>query len=503
MKKNIQSDQNPVRPPVVVIVGHVDHGKTTLLDRIRESDIAGREHGGITQHIGAYQITLSSGKDEKKDTTPFKITFIDTPGHEAFSKMRSRGAGVADIAILVVAADDSVKPQTVEAAQHIQKAGIPIIVAVNKIDLPAANIEKVKSDLAKIGIQVEGFGGQIPIIPISAKSGTGIGDLLEMIKLVYSLQDTKPENPTAIGALVIETKMDKGRGIIASVLVKSGILKTGDEVYLNQKKIGKVKALTNDKGNNVREAETGTPVEVMGLSEYPEVGSVLTTIPASSAQANTAIYGSVSVKKSSDEMPDYLKPVGEIEAKINILLKADTAGTLEAIIAALPTQISIISTGIGEVNEKDIFLAKSSKAIIIGFNIGIHPTALKAAQAERVIFRNYKLIYELIDDLTEVAGNAKELSLTERELGKAEVIAQFPYNQMLVAGTKVVSGRLSRGDTIKIIRGETEVARARIKSMRQGKLEINKTEAGHECGLLFDHNIDFKLNDVIIAITHL
>lgn len=477
------------RPPIVAVLGHVDHGKTTLLDAIRKTDLASREHGGITQHIGAYQVQVKGRF----------ITFIDTPGHEAFAKMRSRGACAADIAILVVAADDSVKPQTVESIEQIKKAGIPMVVAINKVDLPGANIDRVKQDLAKHGVQVEGFGGEVPFVLVSAKQGTGLDDLLDLVLLVGDMQGLTGDPSAPVAAVVIETRIDKGKGMVATVIVKKGTLAVGMQLYDGAVLAGKVRASFDEFGKPVSSAGPGKPVEVLGFSILPPVGSLITSIAQEEASTKAtepkAVVGIA-------ELPDYLKPIDTAaERRYAIVLKADTTGSLEAIVASLPKQIDIVQMGVGDVAERDILFAKSSSAIVVGFNVSCRGAVVKLAEAEKVTYRTYKIIYELLGELGEVVAGLKEVLREERELGVGQIIAEFPFERERIAGTKVASGRLARGDRVKIMRGETEVARAKIKSLRHGKEDITKADIGIECGVLFDQKVDFTIGDGIIAVT--
>ena len=486
MKKKKVEIQTSLRPPIVAVLGHVDHGKTTLLDFIRKSNVAAHESGGITQKIGAYQVN--------------NITFIDTPGHEAFAKMRSRGARVADIALLVVAADDSVMPQTKESIEQIKASGTSMIVVMNKIDLPTAMPDKVKSDLAKVGVQVEGFGGDIPVALVSAKTGKGVPELLELIILVAQMKglDFAPDAP--LEAVVVETRLDKGKGMVASVIVKKGTLKSGTLLFEGAKQVARVRAMFDEYGKGVAAAGPARPVEVLGFTSLPSVGSVL----------RTDMYLDEKIKEvvkdaplSADNLPDWLKPVAEQEGrKLNIVLKVDTAGSMEAIIAALPKQIDLITAGIGEISEADVLTAKSTKAIIVGFNVKCPASAEKLAVAEKVVFRVYTIIYELLDELTEVVSGLKEVLAVERELGLGMIIAEFPFEKSRIAGTKLVSGRLARGDSVKLMRGDEEIERAKIKTIRKGKEDTTKIEkVGVECGILFDKTVDFALQDAIIAVT--
>lgn len=503
MNKQITSTPSSFRPPIVAVLGHVDHGKTSLLDFIRKTNVASREHGGITQHIGAYQIKVKGqsaswrikGKSEEKEEE-HAITFIDTPGHEAFAKMRSRGASVADIAILVVAADDSVKPQTVESIGQIKEAKIPLIVAVNKMDLPAANIDKVKQDLAKHGVQVEQFGGDVPIVPVSAKTGAGVPELLDMILLVAQMHELGGDPSAPLAAFVIETRVDKGKGMVATVIPKVGTIRRGTELFSGNEGIGKVRAMFDEYGQGVGEGYPSKPVEVIGFTKLPSVGVIITDIPTA-----VVVPVAVSAKPIGDNLPDFLKPLGEIKQSLLIVLKADTAGSLEAIEASLDPQVTVVSRGIGDITDADILLAKSSRAFVVGFQVKIGASVTKLAETEKVVFRTYTIIYELLDELSEVVAGMSEVLTKERELGVGQIIAEFPFDGARIAGTKVTSGRLARGDMVKILRGETEVGRAKIKSLRRGKQDVTKAETGTECGVLFDKKLDFTQNDGIIAFT--
>jgi len=474
------------RPPIVAVLGHVDHGKTTLLDTIRKTHVAAKEHGGITQHIGAYQVN--------------NITFIDTPGHEAFAAMRSRGASVADIALLVVAADDSVKPQTKESIEQIQASGATMIVVINKIDLPTAIVDKVKSDLAKNGVQVEGFGGDIPVALVSAKTGKGVPELLDLISLVAQMKglDNAPEAP--LEAVVIETRLDKGKGMVATIVVKKGTLTFGTLLFEGSKQVARVRAMFDEYGKAVAEAGPARPVEILGFTSLPSVGAVLRTDVYLSPEAPAEVAGAQLY--SSENLPDWLKPVSEqVGLQLNIILKADTAGSMEAILAALNKKVKVVHAGVGDIGDADVLMAKSSKSFIVGFNVKCPPPVEKLATAEKVIFRTYTIIYELLDELTEVVSGMKEVLAVERELGMGTIIAEFPYEKTRIAGTRVMSGRLARGDTVKIMRGEEEIGRAKIKSLRKGKEEVTKVEEGIECGVLFDKKVDFALQDAIIPVT--
>lgn len=480
------------RPPIVAVLGHVDHGKTTLLDYIRKTNIAAREHGGITQKIGAYQIKVKSEKAKSEEEKI--ITFIDTPGHEAFSKMRSRGANVADIALLVVAADDSVKPQTIDSIRQIKAANIPMIVVVNKTDLPGANLDKVKQDLAKHEVQVEGFGGDVPIVSISAKTGQNISQLLELISLVAEMRGFTADPNENLQAYVVETRLDRGRGMVATLIIKQGTLKPGMVLFENDKQIVKVRACFDEFGQPVLEALPSRPVEVLGFTQLPEVGAIL-----SGKEGAAKALPQVSSNKSF-EQPDFLKPLTEEVRTLNVIIKAESSGSLEAILTALDNRIKIVTSAVGDITEADILLAKSAGAFVVGFNVKAEKTVEKLAQTEKVVFRIYKIIYELLDELAEVVAGLKEVKAQERELGKGMIIAEFTFSGNRVAGTKVIAGRLAKGDNIKLMRNEEEISRAKIKTLRHGKDDITKAEAGNECGIVFDRKLDFMLGDAIIGV---
>lgn len=490
--------QSSVRPPIVAVLGHVDHGKTTLLDTIRKTSVAAGEHGGITQHIGAYQIQIESRKSKVESEEPQHITFIDTPGHEAFAKMRSRGAAVADIALLVVAADDSVKPQTIDSIRQIKEAGTAMIVVINKIDLPGANPERVKGDLAKHEVQVEGFGGDIPVMMVSAKQGTGVPELLEFILLVWQMKEISEEPTAPLEAIVIETKHDKFRGMVATLVVIKGTLLVGQDLYDGGTCVGRVRAMVNELGNQVKSAPPSKPVEVLGFSTHPTIGAVMTTIPREALELKTEVKQSRPTVEA-----DLIAAMAEQDKKkLKIILKADTAGSAEAIRESLPKDgIDVLRTELGEISEADILDAKASGAVVVGFNLKVSSSIEKLTRVEKVIVRTYRIIYELIKELTEAAQGMEEVLFVERELGSGVIIAEFPYENTKIAGIKVTSGRLARGDTVRVMRGEEEIARAKIKSMRKGRDEVTKIEAGSECGVQFDKKVDFTLQDAIIAVT--
>lgn len=452
------------RPPIVAVMGHVDHGKTTLLDFIRKTRLAQKEPGQITQHIGAYQAEVETREGKKK------ITFIDTPGHKAFTQMRARGAQVTDIVILVVAADDGVMPQTKEAIEHIRKADVPFLVAINKIDLPTASPEKVKKQLAEAGVLLEGMGGDIVSVPISAKTGQGVEEVLEMVLLMAEMQELKADPGGPLKLSVVEAKLDKLRGPVATVIVQNGTLRTGDMIELSGVK-SKVRAMFGASGKAVKEALPSMPVEILGLEKLPQVGEIVEIEEASSVE----------------------------EKKLKIILKADTAGSLEAVTGSISPQVDIVEKGVGEINESDILSAKTRGAQVLGFNAGLSKGVEKLAETEKIKVKTYRIIYELLEDLEKTLLDASRQQVEKEVLGRAKILSEFPYEKTKIAGCQVQEGRLGRGDYVKILRGETEIGESRIKTLRIFKETVTKVEAGKECGVLLDPQLDFIAEDAIIA----
>lgn len=465
------------RPPIVVVLGHVNHGKTSLLDFIRKTNVAAQEPGEITQHIGAYQVTYQDKK----------ITFIDTPGHEAFAKMRSRGAKVADLAVLVIAANDGIMPQTQEAIRHIKQAKIPMIVAINKIDLlkirgvsREATLEKIKKQLVKEGVSLEGYGGDVTVVPISAKTGEGINDLLEMIILVSEMENLRADQEGPLEATVIESKLDRNRGPVATVLVKNGILGLGDEVVVEDVG-GKIRVMINDRGKRIGQATPGTPIEVLGLEAVPQVGSILKR---------------GGPKEKMVSLPEK-RPTKE--AKLKIILKTDVLGTLEAIAASLASkEVEVVSGRTGDISSADVLLAKTTESIVVGFNVRVLPEVAVLAETEQVKIKTYQIIYELLEEITEVI-EALSKPPGEPVLGKAEIVAEFTVKKGKIAGCKVIQGRLALRDNVKVLRGEREIGLAKIKSLRQHKEAVSKVELGGECGVSLEPLLDFTVGDVIIS----
>lgn len=472
------------RPPVVSILGHVDHGKTTLLDFIRKSQITVEEHGGITQKIGAYEVSTGiSGYPTDK------ITFIDTPGHEAFTKLRSRGAEVSDIAILVVDTKDSVKPQTVESISHIKEAKIPFIVALNKIDLPEANPEKVKNELLKHEVLVEGKGGKVPVLELSAKTGKGVLELLETILLLSSDLNLKYDEKAEPKAYIIETKKDK-RGVAATVVIKDGTLKTGQAIYADSLK-AKVRSMINDLGKRINEVSPSTPFELFGFVELPEVGTIISTSPSQ------AIKQKEQLQKKVFDLESFLKM--DEPKKLNLIIKADLQGSLEAISNSLDKTrgFEIILSAVGEVNKSDIFLAKTAKAIVIAFNVRSEKETVELAKQEKVIIKSYNVIYELLEELTEVTKLMREKEESELNLkGEAKVLATFIIQDEKVFGIKVTKGKANLNDPTEVYRDGKLVGKSQIVSMKIRAKNVNEAKKDQEAGVIIP-NIDIKVGDMI------
>lgn len=459
------------RQPIVAILGHVDHGKTSLLDYIRNAHVAAREAGGITQSIGAYQAEFQGRK----------LTFIDTPGHAAFSKMRSRGASVADVAVLIVAADDGVQPQTIESIKHIKSASIPFIVAINKIDKPGVIPDTAKAQLTEHEVFVEGYGGNTPVVLLSAKTGKGVDSLLENLLLLTDLEELPYEIEAAIQAPIIEAKKDMKRGVLVSAIVKKGILKISDTVYAGAVEC-KVRALFNDAGVQVKQILPGEPTQILGFVQLPEVGEVITDQPTS---------------RSADQPTSRL-----VEAptnKLNIILKSSSSGSLEAIKGSVATEINIVESGTGDITEGDVLLASTTKSIILGFEVKVASAAAKLAEIEGIVIKNYRIIYELLEYLEKKVMRLLEPTIDEEELGKAKILKIFDIDDDRVAGSLVESGVFSQGDTVHILKKDGETKNARVKSLRIGKQELKKVEAGKECGILLFPKLDLKEKDVIIS----
>jgi translation initiation factor IF-2 len=483
-----------LRPPVVTIMGHVNHGKTRLLDAIRETNVMDTEAGGITQHIGAYQVEVNGQK----------ITFLDTPGHEAFTVMRARGAQVTDITILVVAADDGVMPQTLEAIDHARAAGVPIVVAINKIDKPEANLEAVKQQLADADLVIEEWGGDVVCVPISAKEKKGVSELLDNLLVVAEMEELKADPSRPAVGVVIEAEMDKSRGPMATVLIQTGTLKVGDTVVVGST-WGRVRAMFNDVGKRVRKAEPSLPVAILGLDSLPQVGDTLNAV-AGEHQARALMQKHKQERPpravSLDNLFDQISS-GEVK-ELNVILKADVQGSIEPIRSSLErlatekVQVRIIHSSSGNITESDVMLAIASKGLIIGFGTGIEAGARRLADVEGVDIRSYEVIYNLVDDVEKALKGMLEPTYVDVIEGRAEVKAVFPSSKKVkVAGVSVSEGKASRGASVRVRRGEQVVVESEVASLRRFKDDVKEVTAGYECGVGLKDFDDFEIGDIL------
>lgn len=490
------------RAPVVTIMGHVDHGKTSILDYIRKTKVAEKEYGGITQHIGAYQVSVDSKK----------ITFLDTPGHEAFTAMRARGAQVTDIAVLVVAADDGVMPQTIEAINHAQQANVPIIVAINKIDKPEADVARVKQQLLQHGLVPEEFGGQTVCVPVSAKTGVGIDSLLELILLQAELMDLKADPGGEVEGVVIEARLDKGRGPVATILVESGTLKQGDVVLVG-KYCGRIKAMYDFQGKQIKDAGPSTPVEILGLDGVPQAGDRIVVYLDEKAarekaeelraQERLKAIEKTGVKVSLEALSERLR-AGEVK-ELRMVVKADVQGSLEAVLGLLQkmehpeVEVKILHSGVGSITENDILLASAAGGIVVGFNVKVEPNAKTEAQRQGVEIRIYRVIYELIEDIEKAIKGMLEPVYEEQPLGKVEIRKVFQLTKAgKVAGCYVKEGKVLRGSLCRVRRGEEEIVyEGKIASLKHLKEDVREVLAGYECGMQFEGWEDFQEGDIV------
>lgn len=491
-----------LRPPVVTVMGHVDHGKTSLLDCIRNTHVQTHEAGGITQHIGAYQVNCK-GK---------KIVFLDTPGHEAFTAMRARGAQITDIAILVVAADDGVMPQTIEAIHHAKSAGVPIIVAINKIDKPGANPDRVKQELMEQGLVPEEYGGDTIMVPVSAKKPIGIDDLLEMVLLVAEVKELKANPNRDARGVIVEAKLDKGRGPVATVLVQNGTLRIGDSVVCGTT-YGKVRAMVNDRGENVKKAGPSVPVEILGLNDVPEAGDILAVLEEkqarSIAEARIERQRNNLIKSKKVSLDDLFHQIQEGDIKdLNIVIKADVQGSVEALSSSLlklnkndEVRVSIVHSGVGAVNESDVMLASASNALIIAFNVRPDANARKLADTENIDIRTYRVIYDAINDVKDAMSGMLKPKYKEVIQGRVEIRQVMKFSKALVAGSYVLEGKICNNSKIRIIRDNIEIFDGEIDSLRRFKDEVKEVNAGYECGISIVDFRDFKEGDIIEAYT--
>ncbi len=488
------------RPPVVTIMGHVNHGKTRLLDAIRQTNVMATEAGGITQHIGAYQAEVNGQK----------ITFLDTPGHEAFTAMRARGAQVTDVAILVVAADDGVMPQTLEAIDHARAAGVPIVVAINKIDKPNANPELVKQQLADAGLLIEEWGGDTVCAPISAKEKRGIPELLENLLVVAEVENLRANPSLPAVGVVIEAELDKTKGPLATVLVHSGTLRLGDTVVVGTT-WGRVKAMFNDTGKRVRKAEPSIPVELLGLNNVPQVGDTITVV-SSERQAQTLIQkhklemqpqpSQLPKSVSLDNLFDQIS-AGRVK-ELNVILKTDVQGTIEPIRTSLEqlgteeVKVRIIHSGSGNITENDVMLAIASKGLIVSFGVDAEAGARRSAEAEGIDIRHYDVIYHLVDDVDKALKGMLEPTYTEVINGRAEVRAIFSAGKKgKIVGVYVTEGKVTRGVSVRMQRGKQVICESSVSSLRRFKDDVKEVAAGYECGVGIEDFNEFQVGDIL------
>lgn len=484
---------NP-RSPVVAILGHVDHGKTTLLDYIRSSRIAAKEHGGITQKIGGY-----TAKTDIKGYPINEITFIDTPGHEAFSQLRARGANVADIVLLIIDAKDSLMPQTIESISHIKQAGVPCIVVLNKMDLPEAKPEKVKNDLLRHGIMVEGKGGDVPVAPISAKTGKGVPELLETILFIATDKQLQYDPKAELEAYVIETKKDRG-GISVSIVIKNGTLHVGDVIYTGIVKT-KIRSITDDLNASLKDATASQACELLGFEVAPLVGSKITSKPETEKPLEEPVKP-LEPKKAFTAQDFFATPQKE-QKKLSILIKTDSQGSLEALLAILSENpnIEIILSGVGDIHKSDIFLAKASKSIVIGFNTHTDQETKDVAKQEKVIIKSYSVIYELLEELEEVALLLQEKEQSEKNLkGEAKILATFMIEGEKVFGSKLSKGKFELGDMVEIHRNDTIIGKSKIVSLKIRAKKVEEVKKEQECGLILSPALDIRVGDVVKCI---
>ncbi len=491
------------RPPVVCVMGHVDHGKTSLLDRIRSTHVTAGEAGGITQHIGAYMVTVNGEK----------ITFLDTPGHEAFTSMRLRGAQATDIAVLVVAADDGVMPQTVEAINHAKAAGVEVIVAVNKIDKEAANIDRVKQELTEYGLIAEDWGGSTVFVPVSAKTGEGIQELLEMISLTAEVLELKANAKRKARGLVIEAKLDKGRGPVATILIQKGTLHVGDSINIGHT-YGRVRAMLDDKGNRVKEAGPSVPVEILGLNDVPFSGEVMmahdnekearTTAEAFVAYSREKMLEETKSKLSLDDLFDQIQ-AGNVK-ELNLVVKADVQGSVEAVKQSLTklsneeVMIKVIHGGVGAINESDVTLASASNAIIIGFNVRPDTMAKSVAEREKVDMRLYRVIYNAIEDIEAAMKGMLDPVFREKVIGHLDVRQIYKASGVgTIAGCYVLDGMVTRASQVRIVRDGIVIYEGTLASLKRFKDDVKEVKSGFECGLVFEKYNDVKEGDQVEA----
>ncbi len=489
------------RPPVITILGHVDHGKTSLLDTIRRTQVADREVGGITQHIGAYQVDFQGNP----------ITFLDTPGHEAFTAIRARGARVTDIAVLVVAADDGLMPQTVEAINHAKAAKVPLVVAINKMDLPGADPERVKRQLSEQELLVEDWGGDVISVEVSARTGDGIDDLLQNLLVVAEVAELQANSDKPGRGVVIEAKLDRKRGATATVLVQDGVVNVGDYIVAGTS-WGRIKAVADHQGQAIKTIPPGTPGEILGFSSVPEAGDQFSILP--NERTARAAVGEQEKRHASQQsqtraltLDEVVKQIDSSDIKeLNLVLKADVQGSVEAVQQSLEGQeaedvkVRILHSACGNVTESDVMLASASEAIVIGFNVGTETSADRLADRMGVEIRRYNIIYQLIDDMGQALHGMLDPVLTEVIVGQAEIRELFPSRRgVQIAGCRVVEGRITRGAAVRLLRDDQIIHETTIASLRHFREEVNEMNAGTECGVILQGFNDIQEGDLLVA----
>ncbi len=472
------SNNKLTRPPIVALMGHIDHGKTSLLDKIRSTNLWKREAGGITQHISSYQAQFT-----QKDGQIKLITFIDTPGHAAFINMRACGAQATDIVVLVVSAVEGIMPQTKECLEHIKKCELPFMVAMNKMDLENAAPDKVKGQLVELGFTPEEYGGQTAVIPVSAKTGQGINDLLEMILLNAEILELTADSNGDFKASVLESRLDKNRGPVASLIVSNGTLKIGDIIY-SEDILCKVKALIDCNGQSLKEAGPSTPVEVLGFEKVPSVSSLVSSIKTESTTNN---------------QPKVLLESTEENPKLKVILKADVNGTLEALKNSFSDDVVVVSSGIGAITDNDVFMAEAAKAQIFAFNVSTPKHITQIAESAKVRIFESKIIYEIIEDIQNQVLHLLEPTIDETVLGEGHIKAEFKIEKVRIAGVQCTKGEISKGDLIHLKRDGKIIKDAKVEGIHQGKDIVEKLKSGSDCGMTFKPYIDFKVGDDIIA----
>lgn len=503
----IETDEDPEeslqeRCPVVVVMGHVDHGKTSILDRIRNAHVTDTEAGGITQHIGAYQVEYE-GK---------KITFLDTPGHEAFTAMRARGANVTDIAILVVAADDGIMPQTIESINHAKAAGVSIIVAINKMDKEGADPDRVKQQLTEQSLVVEEWGGDVIAVPVSAKTGMGIDELLENILLVAEVKELKANPDRLARGTVVEARLDKGKGPVATLLVQNGTLKSGD-VIIAGTSVGRIRTMTNDKGRSIKEAGPSTPVEITGLGEVPSAGDVFNAVADEKLARELVEQRKHEAKEEQFQqhqkvtLDNLFSQIAEGEMKeLPIIVKADVQGSVEAVKQSLEklsndeVRVKVIHGGVGAVSESDVMLANASNAIIVGFNVRPDPVAKQNAEQSGVDIRLYRIIYDAIEEITDAMKGMLAPKYREVETARIEVRQVYKISNVgTVAGSYVLDGKVGRNNEIRVVRDGIVIAEDKMSSLKRFKDDAKEVAAGFECGITLEKFTDIKEGDIFEA----